>query len=401
MLNRSTQLCAATMLFARAALSATSDGTSGSGAAFDKRSCAVAVVEGAALSRGLDDVADARVVLGARRPRTRPSRYRERGARSASTGFIGFHPHSGEGTNRLLSGSTSAGSEDDSEGTDSKIAVLRAPARPAFQPLPSVRARRSVRAEEPRPVTATPDERRMTKNGMGYESIHWDPITEAFARTPLGRPKPVLLLDAGCGYGRVSRAAAANGATVVCNDLDARHLVALAEEIDPAHRGQFLLHSGNFLVNFPIRYPAFDAILISRMGHFLSPKNFMKMLHQVFRILVPGGRLHITTATPYLLSFKSFIPVYEERKANGDPWPGYIDGRREKVTDYFREARGRYPDSINLLDPDIMNRALEEARFEMTQPAEWMPNPDTPPEHALDGRELVGAIVTRPLVERR
>jgi hypothetical protein len=324
MLNGSVQLCAATLFFARAALSAMSDGTSGGGAAFEKRSCAVGVVKGVTTSRGLDDVADARAVLGARCPAKRPLQYRERGARSAGNGFTGLHPLSRVDTHRLSPGSTSAGSE----GTDSKSIVLRTPARPAFQPLPSVRARRSVRAEEPRPVTATPDERRMTKNGMGYESIHWDPITEAFARTPLGRPKPVLLLDVGCGYGRISRAAAANGATVVCNDLDARHLVALAEEVDPAYRGRLLLHAGNFLVNFPIRYPAFDAILISRMGHFLSPKNFMKMLHQAFRILVPGGRLHITTATPYLLSPSS--PSTRSGRPTGTRGPAtsMADGRK-------------------------------------------------------------------------
>lgn len=255
--------------------------------------------------------------------------------------------------------------------------------------------------DPPRRVVANPDHRRMTQNGMGYESINWDPITEAFAQTPLTKDKPVLLLDAGCGYGRISRAAAANGGTVVCNDLDARHLVALAEEMDPVHRGRFMLHVGNFLEAFPVRYAAFDAILVSRMAHFLSPKNFRKLLRQCWRLLLPGGRLHITTATPRNRSFQNFLPVYEARKRSGAPWPGYIDGRSEKVIDYWPDARGRYPNAINLFDPDVMNRELAEAKFEMTQPADWMANPDTPPEHALDGRELVGAIVTKPVPDGR
>lgn len=267
--------------------------------------------------------------------------------------------------------------------------TLPEPLRGETRPARAASAHRSV----PRRVVASPVERRKTQNGMGWETMNWDPITEAFSKVPLERPgEAVLMLDVGCGYGRIARAAAANGGTVLCNDLDARHLLALAQEAEAHLRSRFLLHVGDFLADFPWRFAAFDAILLSRMAHFMSPKKFHKLLRQCRRLLLPGGRLFITTGTPYTRSFRSFRPEYERRKRSGDPWPGYIDGKTHKVTDYWPEARGLLPERMNLLDREVLDEALKEAQFQLSQPAEWIPHPDSPAEHAEDGRELVGAV---------
>jgi hypothetical protein len=60
-------------------------------------------------------------------------------------------------------------------------------------------------------------------------------------------------------------------------------------------------------------------------------------------------------------------PEYERRKAEGCPWPGFVENYRELLppgTD-----RERHPEFINPLDPDILARVVRAAKLEVIEAA--------------------------------
>lgn len=106
---------------------------------------------------------------------------------------------------------------------------------------------------------------------------------ECLAHTPLqGR----LTLDAGCGYGLFSAAAAARGARVVSVDIGAR-LVA---------RAQARAGSDGVVADaseLPIRDGSFDVVIASEMlEHTGAPGRAMA---ELARTIKPGGLLVVTT----------------------------------------------------------------------------------------------------------
>ena len=91
-------------------------------------------------------------------------------------------------------------------------------------------------------------------------------------------------------------------------------------------------------------------------------------------------------------SYSSFIPIYEERKKQGDPWPGLLED-----TSPFKSIRyNNIPHFLNFFDTDIMRRVSENCGF-IVEECEHLNRKDFPPEVRYDGRESVGLIAMKPL----
>jgi hypothetical protein len=108
-----------------------------------------------------------------------------------------------------------------------------------------------------------------------------------------------------------------------------------------------------------------------------------KLVHIVFGVLKSGKafnkRLH------------TFLPTYEERKAKGEPWPGFV----ENMLQYCPDRGKDIPASINWLDDKTLCRVFEAAGFSIDR-VEVFARPEFPEDLRLDGRESVGMIATKP-----
>lgn len=229
-----------------------------------------------------------------------------------------------------------------------------------------------------------------TLNSMGYMTSGLDRFSQAFVEFA---PKvPGQSLDIGAAYGVASIAALANGASVVANDIDARHLEILRERTPREHQSKLSLAPGDFPDGLDFAPGSLGAVLICRVMHFFDGPKIERAAAKVMTWLAPGGKVFVVGETPFIGTARAFFPTYEERVKAGDPWPGYI----KDMVALFDPARAKQlPPSMHLLDEPTLRRVFTKAGFEIERAA-LFPRPEFPPDIQLDGRESVGLIARKP-----
>lgn len=230
-----------------------------------------------------------------------------------------------------------------------------------------------------------------TLNNMGYMSLSIDPFTEKFIDYCESNPG-LCVFEGGAAYGVATHLALKKGAFVTANDSEPRHLDLLYE-----HAPQEFLHALNLAsgkLPYDLDFPngTYDAIYSSRMLHFLTGEEVEICMGKFFNWLKEGGKIFIVAESPYLGCYSSFIPIYEERKKRGDPWPGLIED-----TSPFKSIRhNNIPNFLNFFDADIFKRVSEKTGF-IVEKCELIDRKDFPREVRYDGRESVGLIAMKPL----
>jgi len=201
----------------------------------------------------------------------------------------------------------------------------------------------------------------MNKTGWMTESL--DAYSEDFAAFAgkIGK-EGEQSLDMGCAYGVATLAALDQGARIFACDIEPKHLAVLEKRIPDEQRDRFESKPGALpAVDFDAA--SFGAILASRVLHFLDGPQIEKTVAKMFTWLKPGGRLYLVADTPYTGPWYIHAETYEQKKAAGDPWPGFVDdyaGLLPEGTD----PEG-HPDFINPLDPDILERVCKAAGFDI------------------------------------
>lgn len=230
-----------------------------------------------------------------------------------------------------------------------------------------------------------------TLNNQGFMIDYLDPISQAFVDFSPSAPGPVL--DIGASYGVASIAALKQGATVIANDLDPRHLKILQQSVekDLGTTDRLRLLPGKFPDDLPLPPQSLGAVLACRVFHFFDGPTIEASVSTLFNSLVSGGRFFLVGETPWVGGLAPFWPIYEERKRAGVRWPGNIE-------DFLQidPHRGKdLPKSMHLLDPDVLRRVFEESGFAVER-VEIIPRPHFPPGLKLDGRESVGIVGRKP-----
>lgn len=167
------------------------------------------------------------------------------------------------------------------------------------------------------------------------------------------------VLDIGCAYGIATIAALEHGAKVFAVDLEQKHLDILEQRVDEKFRDRLFLKQAK-LPNVDFKDGQFSAIHASRVIHFLRPEEVRLTLQNMYRWLKPGGKIFLSTDSPYFGYWQSKASEYEQRKRDGDAWPGFI----ENVADHFdlADVVGG-PSLINALDPDVFERECLDVGF--------------------------------------
>lgn len=126
----------------------------------------------------------------------------------------------------------------------------------------------------------------------------------------------------------------------------------------------------------------FDAVLCSRALHFLTGPDVESMVRAMADWLKPGGKVFLVADTPYTGFWARGTARYEENKANGDPWPGFIPD----VTIYLPET-ARTKDvkrHLNPMDPDTLARVSVDAGL-LVEHAAFSGRPDQSNDKAHAG----------------
>ncbi|MFE0729509.1 amino acid adenylation domain-containing protein [Streptomyces antibioticus] len=166
-------------------------------------------------------------------------------------------------------------------------------------------------------------------------------------------------LDLGCAYGVASIAALERGARVVALDMEQKHLDILGQRVNDEARQRLSLRQG-MLPDVDFEAGRFTAVHASRVMHFLAPDDFRLTLRKMYDWLRPGGKVFLSSDSPYFGYWASKAADYEARRDVGDPWPGYIDD----VAAHFKAAHVvGGPPLINAIDPEVFRRECEAAGF--------------------------------------
>ncbi len=226
-----------------------------------------------------------------------------------------------------------------------------------------------------------------TLNQMGYMTTFLDPYSEQFIEYASTCNNPVL--EIGAAYGIATLKALSVGATVVSNDLDARHLQILKSKCPASMQNRLTLVAGKFpVVALPHNY--FDAILTVRVLHFLDGQTLRKFLAKCYELLTINGKLFVVADTPYLKDWQDFTQIFEKRVQKKSEWPGLVNNTR-----LFKSKRiPQLPKLMHWMDHSVLHRELKIAGFNI-ESIEYLNRIDYPTDSRLDGRESIGAIAVK------
>jgi SAM-dependent methyltransferase len=243
------------------------------------------------------------------------------------------------------------------------------------------------------PTTAIPrplrDGRIRTLNNRGFTTSEPDPLSREFIGFAARCSAEVL--DLGCAFGVATIPALEAGARVCACDMELLHLTALESRVRPAIRSNLSLKCGK-LPEVEFEEQRFDAILSSRVFHFLEGPAVDTELAKMFRWLRPGGKLFLVADTPYAGVLRQCVPEYLYRKERGERWPGFIADYAPYMP---RGSRRVNPPFINLMDPDILSDCCRRAGFQVEQ-ADFMPRIAKLDDADPQGRDHVRLIALRP-----
>ena len=205
-----------------------------------------------------------------------------------------------------------------------------------------------------------------TLNDTGFMTDALDAYSARFAAEAGQLAAEVL--DIGCAYGVATLAALKAGAKVCAADIEPGHLAVLENRVPPAQRERLRTVVAQMPeADFPDQ--GFGAILAARVLHFLDGAQVETVVGKMSRWLVPGGRVYLVADSPYVGPWYQAWPQYEERKRQGDPWPGFM----EDYSPYLPasvEVKQRKR-QINPLDPDVLRRVCSEAGL-IVEEAAWL-----------------------------
>jgi len=227
-----------------------------------------------------------------------------------------------------------------------------------------------------------------TLNSMGTMTPAPDIFSKAFIE--FAPNAPGRCLDIGAAYGVATLPALRNGASIIANDIDERHLQILASRVPPGHRSRLELAPGSFPDNLDFPAGSLGAVLICRVMHFFDGPRIERAAAKVFSWLASGGKVFVVSETPFIGTAKAFFPTYEARLKSGNPWPGVV----ENVSAHDPKRAGSLPSLFHLLDDRVLSRVFTAAGFTIER-AEYFARPDYPSDIRLDGRESIGLIAAK------
>ncbi len=194
-----------------------------------------------------------------------------------------------------------------------------------------------------------------TLNKTGYNFPGGGPFVKDFIKFAVEHDTHSWVLDLGCAYGEQTFMALREGARVIANDIEPRHLKILRANCPKEFRRNLRTEAGNFA---DIRLPAnsLGAILSRLTLSFMSPESLERSITKMFDALQPGGKAYIMTASMNAAAgLYRLRDEFNARKEAGEKWPGYfadMDKYRKRGGEdkFFYEGMPAYAATSNVAD---------------------------------------------------
>jgi len=231
-----------------------------------------------------------------------------------------------------------------------------------------------------------------TLNSMGYMFNDITEYGKVFIEIAGKVEHPVL--DIACAYGNITIEALKNGADVIANDLDERHLKYLEKKIPQSLKSNLRILPGRFPSEINLNECSLGSVLASNIFHFLTGEEILEGIRKIHHWLVPGGQFILVTGTPYTRMWEEFIPLFLKHKESGEAWPGFFPDISQCTS--FRKTQ--LPDFIHFLDVDILLPILLKSGFTVVN-ADYISQTTWPRDMRLDGRESIGIICQKPSLQ--
>jgi SAM-dependent methyltransferase len=205
----------------------------------------------------------------------------------------------------------------------------------------------------------------IANNDYGYMIAEPDDLMRAFVSFACKFDTPCV--DVGAAFGVASLYAIDQGVKhIIAIDPEQSHLDYIEQQFNTKQqqKGQQIeLECGYFPKTINLDNHTVCAILISRVLHFLSGQEITDLLRQAYKILIPGGRIFISTISPYVNLLLDYIETYEENENSDNiEWPGEIDDLRKYLPDSDHKHNQKYG---HVLTPKVLSKHLEKAGFKI------------------------------------
>ncbi|MBP9743332.1 MAG: class I SAM-dependent methyltransferase [Burkholderiales bacterium] len=209
------------------------------------------------------------------------------------------------------------------------------------------------------------------------------------------------VVDLGCAYGIATIEAAKAGASkVIACDMEQKHLDML--ESRAAKLGltsQITTRLGQFPNDLFFENNTVGAVLASLVLAYLTIEELATGLKNIFKWLIPGGKLFIVSYSIHIKEFANprFQTEYQRRVDSLEKWPGYFEDFNKYSTMAEENANeNSIPIRLHFFDILPLVKALEDVGFEVevSQYLDGRSN-GAVQDTWYDGREMLGVIARK------
>lgn len=165
-------------------------------------------------------------------------------------------------------------------------------------------------------------------NNMGYQKTDLDEYSKEFIDLASNSRNGVL--EVGSAYGLVAHEVIKRGGKIIACDMEQKHLNILYDTAPQEFVCNLKILRGVFPDELELENQSVDAVLISRVIHFLRGEDIKRGFVKIHQLLTDGGKLYVTVVSPYVESLvNNFLPIYKSRVKSGKKWPGIITNHRD------------------------------------------------------------------------
>lgn len=234
----------------------------------------------------------------------------------------------------------------------------------------------------------------LTYNKQGFDVV--DPVTaeksfliQAILNFSKNASHPIL--EVGGGYGRLSKMILEQGATVIENDLDLRHLIYGRKLVEPKLREHLYLNTYRFPREMTLRSNSLSGVILYRVIHLMPPDEIEEGFAKIKEWLIPGGKLFIAVLPPQHVEYRDkILGIYNQRWDQGKTWPG----AGFKSETLLPQQAYALPECLHVMDERPLKKALEKQGF-MIEQYGFIDMKKFQQESTNDSHELFGLIAIK------
>lgn len=200
----------------------------------------------------------------------------------------------------------------------------------------------------------------VVSNKLGYMKTSIDEYTDMFLDGVTKSDIPVL--EIGTAYGYVVQKVLKAGGKVTACDVGERNLEILLKQTPKEYLKNLHVYPASFPDEVDFSEETFNAVLASRVLHFLNGKKLEVGFDKIHKWLKPSGKFYFTAVSVEHDTFReAFAPIYKENVEKGIKWPGEIENQHI----YAPQHAPYVPEFIHAFDIEGLSKILPQHGFQI------------------------------------